>query len=223
MNLTATCEIYGGGPGSGCNPERGRCGRIGMQHLPKLTFKVGKRYLNDNNFYIKAYKSGMLVGTIGAREKWPGVWKINSYPVVDENLRGRGYGQRLYHEAMKVAWEHGGTKFVSDNHDQQAAGAQQVWSALRHRYPDPYAIQDIGGHYEADLNKMFGGPYQHNPPKPFSKSGMEDYATAQNKILHPSAGWRMTDRGVRYIRPGDDPDPDIWTMKEKANAAIRTV
>src|SRR5438309_4808215 len=27
MNLQATIELYGGGPGSGCNPDVGRCGR----------------------------------------------------------------------------------------------------------------------------------------------------------------------------------------------------
>lgn len=27
MNLAATVELYSGGPGSGCNPEKGHCGR----------------------------------------------------------------------------------------------------------------------------------------------------------------------------------------------------
>lgn len=32
MNLAATIELHAGGPGSGCNPEAGRCGRLPGKH-----------------------------------------------------------------------------------------------------------------------------------------------------------------------------------------------
>lgn len=37
MNLTATLELFFGGPGSGCNPQAGKCGRIASDEkdLPK--------------------------------------------------------------------------------------------------------------------------------------------------------------------------------------------
>jgi hypothetical protein len=39
VNLAATIEIYGGGPGSGCNPEAGKCGRHGESSGPYTTKK----------------------------------------------------------------------------------------------------------------------------------------------------------------------------------------
>ncbi|SRR6266566_4596578 len=40
MNIRSTISIYGGGPGSGCNPEAGKCGRPRKKDLSQALMKV---------------------------------------------------------------------------------------------------------------------------------------------------------------------------------------
>lgn len=51
MNLQSTISIYGGGPGSGCNPEAGKCGRPGLP-----SDGANKRALDDLNNMPKEKK-----------------------------------------------------------------------------------------------------------------------------------------------------------------------
>lgn len=62
MNLATTITMYGGGPGSGCNPEAGRCGRPaegGKEHgLTSFLKQVTEAFPNQKSYYGVLYENG---------------------------------------------------------------------------------------------------------------------------------------------------------------------
>ncbi len=77
MNLASTILIYGGGPGSGCNPEAGKCGRTAssasVYHVthtslvPKIQ-KEGLRPMQTSNWVKQGNQSRYGKGEINAFE-----------------------------------------------------------------------------------------------------------------------------------------------------------
>lgn len=64
MNLVSTISIYAGGPGSGCNPTAGKCGRHpGLQEEDKVLLKVPVKSWSGNPEKVGSFKKTWPVGT----------------------------------------------------------------------------------------------------------------------------------------------------------------
>lgn len=75
MNLAATIELFGGGPGSGCNPEKGKCGRpAGYGTGSKLHMKQSIKEIHENiRLGARQQKAVFLKYQVGGDDENPEV------------------------------------------------------------------------------------------------------------------------------------------------------
>jgi predicted GNAT family acetyltransferase len=126
MNLQVTLSMYGGGPGSGCNPAAGKCGRHAevvdtVIYLPQYGM-AQEVVLTENGSTVA---SGLLVQKKGL----PGVAQVDS-PEVPKALRGQGYGKELYRRLFKNAKKLGYKEVRSDIEDMRSPRASSIWGAM---------------------------------------------------------------------------------------------
>jgi hypothetical protein len=72
MNILSTIELYGGGPGSGCNPEAGKCGRPSTGGWSFAHGETQKFYQDQNGHYNSDRVAQIHDGAIQKYENKPG-------------------------------------------------------------------------------------------------------------------------------------------------------
>lgn len=114
MNLAATLSLYAGGPGSGCNPAAGKCGRpsdvisdvndIKDQHKATATLaeRSGRVRIKDLNTPVnergKGHASKLLSAITDIADKHGVAMELTSSPYGDEKTR-------LDHEQLKSFYQ----------------------------------------------------------------------------------------------------------------------
>ena len=121
MNLAAAISLYSGGPGSGCNPAVGHCGRPRLKgHGPGVPwFRKVQRdaHKEEDELFVQIKVNGRVVGHVGVApnltegeydmaEEGDGVpmkpvWHIADMPEVANKYAGKGYGATLYYRAAR--------------------------------------------------------------------------------------------------------------------------
>jgi hypothetical protein len=96
MNLFSTLSLYGGGPGSGCNPAVGKCGRPPRGAYELKGALVGDGFYKDGYFYEQDYekrenhwKQAIRIGLVKRENKDP-------EEVLNEVLK-KGFVRVLHH------------------------------------------------------------------------------------------------------------------------------
>jgi GNAT superfamily N-acetyltransferase len=130
VNLQTSISIFAGGPGSGCNPDVGTCGRTpssfsstlrptnegeGRGHL--VTLKNGEHEVG----------SAYIVPELGKKH----VASIDSSPGVPKELRGQGYGKELYRRVFEHARQLGYRTIKSEYAGNRTDDATHVWESLK--------------------------------------------------------------------------------------------
>jgi GNAT superfamily N-acetyltransferase len=152
-----TISIYAGGPGSGCNPAAGRCGRREggeqkvAQYLKSLSRKGFRSELRKNiqeidsetliwpgeAHKVVAFFRGERVGKAGISEKdTPNgkVWTILLMRA-KESLVGKGFGKYIYGAVLQQAVKQGVSVVQSENKGWRSKGAEHAWDLLSKEVP----------------------------------------------------------------------------------------
>lgn len=136
MNQQDWIEINAGGPGSGCNPDAGRCGRHPGSH-PNAesithTFKKAGDGVRGHTLQLK--EGNKVVGEASAIHRGLGVVYIDSSFGVPKELRGKGYGKELYRRLIGEAFGLGMNKVQSEYKENRTDDATHVWESLKKEF-----------------------------------------------------------------------------------------
>ncbi len=92
MNLAATISLYGGGPGSGCNPEVGKCGRPSLGNWDQKGST--KAFHSDENGHYTPERTKLHDQLLIKYQHRP----VQKNPVITVLLGGSASGKSTYDE-----------------------------------------------------------------------------------------------------------------------------
>jgi GNAT superfamily N-acetyltransferase len=124
MNLVDVMELQAGGPGSGCNPNAGRCGKLAVKQLDKGSWR-----LTHNE------QAALTLSELDRNTAMTGA------TYVQPSYRGQGRGTALYKAAKRFAKEKGYK--VLRSAETLSPGAKRIWEKM--------GGEKVGSHYELSL------------------------------------------------------------------------
>lgn len=115
MILSSALALYAGGPGSGCNPAAGKCGRQGLQRLFSRVVKNHAKALKSGYIQKKSMiPIAKIKGAVFAHDSLEDVTKAKVSRYAEAMLKGKAFSPIL-------VVKRGGIYRMEDGHHRLAA------------------------------------------------------------------------------------------------------